>query len=197
MSKTELRDHMLPQLRALATSAIAAASASALRRLDALLCAGSHPALVAYAPIEWELDVSRIIESWLNAGATVAAPRAVGRGYELAVAPPLSEWITGRFGICEPPPAAPRLAAEAVRQAVWLVPGLAFDRRGVRLGRGAGYYDRLLANGDGLKIGLAHDFQVIDSVPSSPHDIRMDLIVTDRQAVTVSSAVLSTENSKE
>jgi 5-formyltetrahydrofolate cyclo-ligase len=75
------------------------------------------------------------------------------------------------------------------------VPAVAFDTSGARLGRGGGYYDRLLAGCDGLKIGIAHNFQVLDDIPSAPHDVRMDLIVTDQQTVTVDPANL-THNSE-
>lgn len=84
----------------------------------------------------------------------------------------------GRWGILEP-------RREAIRPVppenidVWLVPGLAFDPRGNRLGRGIGHFDRLLCGARGVKIGLAYDFQLIEEVPSEPHDVRMDFIVTE------------------
>lgn len=64
-----------------------------------------------------------------------------------------------------------------------LVPGLAFDRAGGRMGFGMGYYDRLLENGDAYKIGLCYDFQLFDSIPKGEHDIKMDKIITEREIV--------------
>lgn len=59
-----------------------------------------------------------------------------------------------------------------------IVPAVAYDRRGNRLGRGRGYYDRLLAESRATKIGVGYDFQLLDSLPTEPHDIGMDIIVT-------------------
>ena len=60
--------------------------------------------------------------------------------------------------------------------AAWIVPGLAFTRDGRRLGYGGGWYDRLLASArkGSLKIGVAHEFQVVEDLPHEPHDIRLD-----------------------
>src|SRR5205085_8875887 len=59
-----------------------------------------------------------------------------------------------------------------------LVPGVAFDPGGRRLGRGKGYYDRLLASVEGVKCGVAFDQQITDHVPTGPHDIQLDCILT-------------------
>ena len=59
-----------------------------------------------------------------------------------------------------------------------LVPGLAFDLRGGRLGRGRGYYDRFLAGATGLRVGVCFEDQIVADVPLEPHDLRMDFVVT-------------------
>ena len=59
-----------------------------------------------------------------------------------------------------------------------IVPGVAFDREMNRLGRGKGFYDRLLTETSAVKIGIGYDFQLVDLLPSEPHDIKMDIIVT-------------------
>lgn len=66
-----------------------------------------------------------------------------------------------------------------------LVPGLAFDRNGGRMGFGKGYYDKLLRNSKGKKIGLCYDFQLFDSIPTQPHDVFMDCIITEKEALKV------------
>ena len=65
------------------------------------------------------------------------------------------------------------------------VPGVAFDCAGNRLGRGAGWYDRLLANLGSKKfaIGLAYEFQIVDAVPAQPWDCRVNLILTEKRAI--------------
>ena len=64
-----------------------------------------------------------------------------------------------------------------------LIPGIAFDRKGNRIGHGEGFYDRFLDGFHATKIGLAYDFQIVDSVPQEPHDIQMDYIVTDKDII--------------
>jgi 5-formyltetrahydrofolate cyclo-ligase len=59
-----------------------------------------------------------------------------------------------------------------------LVPGVAFDLRGRRLGRGKGFYDRLLADAGGLKCGVAFDEQIVTEIPVEPHDVSVDCILT-------------------
>ena len=66
---------------------------------------------------------------------------------------------------------------------VLVIPGLAFDHKGNRLGRGLGFFDQLLFHTKGSKIGLAYDFQLLDSVPKCAHDIQMDFIVTNQTVV--------------
>jgi 5-formyltetrahydrofolate cyclo-ligase len=60
-----------------------------------------------------------------------------------------------------------------------IVPGIAFDRRGHRMGRGGGFYDRLLPNLRAFNIGVCFSFQMFDTIPSAAHDIAMDRVVTE------------------
>ena len=62
-----------------------------------------------------------------------------------------------------------------------IVPGVAFDKKYNRMGYGKGYYDRFLKDMTALKIGVCHSFQLVDEIPSEPHDIKMDMIVTERE----------------
>ncbi len=67
-----------------------------------------------------------------------------------------------------------------------IVPGLAFDRQGGRVGYGGGCYDRMLKNTSASKVGLAFGFQLIDHVPLEEHDICLDMVVTETEVITVS-----------
>jgi 5-formyltetrahydrofolate cyclo-ligase len=91
----------------------------------------------------------------------------------------------GRFGLREPLPSTSEVAVESI--AVMILPGLAFDRQGRRLGYGGGYYDeaagRLRAQGRGFLIGLAYDFQLVDRCPADGSDVAVDCVVTDREVV--------------
>ncbi|MDE6341585.1 MAG: 5-formyltetrahydrofolate cyclo-ligase [Muribaculaceae bacterium] len=64
-----------------------------------------------------------------------------------------------------------------------VVPAVAFDRRGNRLGRGKGFYDRLLATSRATKVGVGYDFQLFDSLPVEPHDVAMDMVITQKTVI--------------
>ncbi len=64
-----------------------------------------------------------------------------------------------------------------------IIPAVAFDRKGNRLGRGKGFYDRLLANSKATKIGVGYEFQLFDTIPSEPHDVAMDMIITQKTVI--------------
>jgi 5-formyltetrahydrofolate cyclo-ligase len=66
-----------------------------------------------------------------------------------------------------------------------VVPGIAYDRRGNRVGRGKGYYDRLLTSTRATKIGVGYDFQLVDEIDAEPHDVLMDVIVTEHELIHV------------
>jgi 5-formyltetrahydrofolate cyclo-ligase len=84
--------------------------------------------------------------------------------------------VVGAFQVREPVAGCPVVAMNRLDLA--LVPGLAFDARGHRLGRGKGFYDRLLAGFPGRTVGVAFDFQVVAQVPVEPHDIALNAVVT-------------------
>lgn len=68
-----------------------------------------------------------------------------------------------------------------------IVPGIAYDNRGNRVGRGKGYYDRLLSRTKATKIGIGDDFQLVDEIDSEPHDITMDIVITDSRIINIKS----------
>lgn len=66
-----------------------------------------------------------------------------------------------------------------------IVPGVAYDRKGRRLGRGKGFYDRFLQSTNATKIGVGYEFQLLDEIPSEPHDIGMDIIITEHSTIII------------
>ncbi|MBD5226084.1 MAG: 5-formyltetrahydrofolate cyclo-ligase [Bacteroidales bacterium] len=67
-----------------------------------------------------------------------------------------------------------------------IVPAIAYDRMGNRIGRGKGYYDRLLATTSATTIGIGYDFQLIDEdIPAEPHDVSVDIVITDRRRLVI------------
>jgi 5-formyltetrahydrofolate cyclo-ligase len=136
-------------------------------------------AVAVYLASPDEIDLSDFIREMLDRGVEVASPRWNGETYELARLKGLSDedLRCGPMNILEP------AEAEIVKPqdvSVWIVPGLAFTKDGKRLGYGGGWYDRLLAAAakDSLKIGVAHEFQIVDDLPSEQHDILLDHVVT-------------------
>jgi len=132
-----------------------------------------------YAPLPDELDLWPMLSEALAAGKLAALPRFDQglNGYRpFIVRNPLTDLSKGRYGIPEP---APHCEAAATNQLdLALVPGVGFDVVGCRLGRGKGFYDRMLAEVSGTKCGIAYDFQVRPAIPAEPHDVCLDCILT-------------------
>jgi 5-formyltetrahydrofolate cyclo-ligase len=87
-----------------------------------------------------------------------------------------NEIVPGKFRVREPKSSCVKIPPDKIGLA--LVPGVAFDLRGNRLGRGRGFYDRLLAEVRGVKCGIAFEKQIVEIIPAAAHDVRMDFILT-------------------
>ncbi len=162
-------------------------------RIRALEEYGSAETLCGFLSFRQEPDLSPLYGEWLSRGRGVYFPRfSASEGhYEMALVTDISSQLSrGHYGIMEPVSACPLLSS-CGRSMVWLVPGLSFcPETGVRLGRGRGYYDRLLAGRPGLKIGVATEGQLMEGLPSEGHDIRMDVIVTENRTVRLPREVI-------
>ncbi len=139
---------------------------------DANLVAG-------YRAVRGELDIDAPLRFLIERGATVTVPRVVGNDLEFAVWTPDESSADGPFGVPEPtlPSTVPLTGHDVV-----LVPLVAFDGSGHRLGQGGGYYDRALArrrDRHPVIIGIAHAFQEVHAVPTEPWDVALDAVVTD------------------
>lgn len=133
--------------------------------------------IAVYLASKDEIDLADFISAALSSGCTVVAPRWNGTEYELVPVVDPAKLVPGPHGILEPP-AGPVIRPVDVR--AWLVPGLAFTKDGCRLGYGGGWYDRLLAQVPKRipRIGVAYDFQIMDELPSEPHDVRLTDVVS-------------------
>ena len=105
-------------------------------------------------------------------------PRVVGEGLAFAQVDEWDELRPGALGVPEPPPA--RAAVTLGPEDVAIVPGVAFDRSGRRLGRGGGHYDRAFAAAGAWRIGVAFQLQLVPAVPHDSRDRPMDAIVTEQ-----------------
>jgi len=177
--KASLRQQLRAELKAIAPVARAIASADLCTRIRAASVWQSARAVLLFFPVPSEPDIAPLLADALDAGKLLALPRfnAATNAYEaVRVVDPVRELATGPFQVREPVAACPVTPLNRLDLA--LVPGLGFDARGHRLGRGKGHYDRLLAGFGGRKIGVAFDFQIMAEVPCEAHDIVLDDIVT-------------------
>ena len=140
--------------------------------------------VLLYASKRGEVHTDGIIRSALSLGKKVALPVTIKEGnvlelYEIKSIEELSE---GAFGILEPARNQERKVQPEEIELV-VVPGVSFDRRGHRLGYGMGYYDSLLKKVKGCKVGLAYDMQIVEHVPDEPHDVAVDMVVTQSELI--------------
>lgn len=184
IEKAMLRRAMLERRRALSPAAVVAASAAVTRQVLALPRWAGAREVLAYLPIKGELDTRAIAETVLASGKRLLLPRcrdgAPGE-LDLGCVGCLDEAIPGHYGIPEPPAGVCR-TPEAFAPDLILVPGLAFDRQGGRLGFGGGYYDRLLAlpmAADAHVVGLGYAFQLLDRLPVQAWDRPVDTVITE------------------
>jgi 5-formyltetrahydrofolate cyclo-ligase len=170
------RDALLPEARAQAAEIIAA------RGLPVQL--SSQEIVSGFMPIRSEINPLPLLRHCADAGAQLALPVVLGRGQPLS----MRAWTFGaplerrQWGIREPGPDAPEVLPDIV-----LVPLAAFDRRGYRIGYGAGYYDMTLARLRAAKkiaaVGLANAAQEIALVPNLAHDQPLDFVLTEREVI--------------
>jgi 5-formyltetrahydrofolate cyclo-ligase len=159
----------------------AAASAVICDAANAVLAARLSPGLIVavYAAKGSEVDTGRIDTAARARGLVVAYPRVHGRARLLAFHAVTPEALApSGFGLREPSSDAPAVAVEDI--AAFVVPGLAFDRMGGRLGWGRGHYDATFAAAPrALRIGLAFERQVVDQVAREAHDEALHIIITE------------------
>src|SRR5262249_53477022 len=161
---------------------MAAALALAKRGLPVEVTPGTL--ISGFSPLKSEISPLPLLRGLAAAGAKLALPVVIGRGQPLV----MRAWsfgaplVSGVWGIREPPADAPELFPD-----ILIVPLLAFDRHGHRVGYGAGYYDMTIARLRAMKpvtaIGIAFAAQEIAAVAATPRDARLDLVLTEREAI--------------
>ncbi|MDD5696982.1 MAG: 5-formyltetrahydrofolate cyclo-ligase [Victivallaceae bacterium] len=182
-AKKQLRKQHLEKRASLEAAARAAADAAINAALGTLPEVRAAERIAAYISDGTEVNLAALLEECRKAGKQVFLPRHAAfsdAGYEMVEINDLSrDLVPGKYGLMEPAPELPAAAAGQLNDLLWLVPGVAFDPAGARLGRGRGVYDRLLGNSGGLAIGVFYDCQRADRIPAAEHDRKLDLIVTE------------------
>jgi 5-formyltetrahydrofolate cyclo-ligase len=154
------------------------------------------PAYSAARTVMWYVDAGsevrtrHTLPTALTHGKRVVVPWCVveTNTLELFLLEDMSELVEGAYKILEPKVELRLLPTKLVKPEeldLVMVPGTAFDPRGGRMGQGKGYYDRLLANAraDAPLVGLAFDCQVFDEIPVAPHDVFMDMVLTESRTL--------------
>lgn len=178
-SKARLRMAMRTRLASLDPAERAGMSASLASRIESLADWRSARTVLLYSPRADEPDLGRLLASALEGGRRLGLPAydpASGSYGCREVRDLVRDLVNGRYGIPEPAPDLPWISLD--RLDFTAVPGLAFDHSGGRLGRGRGFYDRLLAGIRGLTCGVGFDFQVLSGIPVEAHDVKLNMVMT-------------------
>lgn len=178
-TKAALRRQLRGELAKLSVAERAAGSAALCSRLRSQPIWKEAKSILFFSPLSDEPDIWPLALETFAMHREVILPRYVateGRYalHRIHAGPRALE--TGQYGILEPTLACPEVDAKQLDLA--LVPGIGFTLDGGRLGRGKGYFDRLLAQVPGFKCGVAFDCQVSAEIPLEPHDVRLNCILT-------------------
>jgi len=187
-AKAALRQRMRRQRMFLARPQIEIMSRAIVERLELLMRDAGFKVLMAYVPFRNEADISPLLKRWRERGLTLVLPVTEWETrslFPVAVERYPEDLVPGRYGLLEPRRETPAGVWPPEEIDVVLVPGLAFDLRGYRLGYGDGFYDRFLRelNPRTLTVGVAFDFQVADTVFAEEHDVPVRQIVTERRII--------------
>lgn len=181
--KAELRRAAIARRDGLPAAARAAAAATiAARPLPVAVVPGAIAS--GFSPLKSEINPVPLMRAFAAAGARLALPVVAGKGRPLT----MRSWNFGEpldsgvWGIREPKPEAPEVFPD-----ILIVPLLAFDRAGRRIGYGAGYYDITIARLRAMKpvtaIGIAYAAQEVEEVPATPRDAGLDLVLTECETI--------------
>lgn len=183
-AKAELRSKIHAALKGFSTENRTSDSAKICANLRQQSFFQNTASVLFFAPLPEEPDLWPLLREVLVTKKLVALPcfDAENEAYvPRRIGDIHVEIISGKFGIREPAPTCVAIPLQDLD--LVLVPGVAFDANGYRLGRGKGFYDRLLQNFAGRKIGIAFDDQIVDAVPANKNDVKMDLIITPTRCV--------------
>jgi len=181
--KKNLRAIMIACRDALPEGCAAGWSESVQRQVLASESYRDASAIVLYAAIGNEVSTDLILTDALTSGRAVFYPRVDASTGTIVARRirDLAELVRGAYGILEPPASAEALDSKNFAKVLVCVPGVAFGLEGQRLGRGGGHYDRFIGQlgGEAITVGLAFSFQLLDRIPETGFDRRLNFIVTE------------------
>jgi len=121
-----------------------------------------------------------LTEDMMDFSKRIVLPITIGSDLKLSEIHNLDKIAPGAYDVPEPTDV---IEVDPAEIDLALIPGIAFDHRGMRVGYGKGYYDKLLKHIDAPKAGLAYSFQMVESIPSEAHDVHMDMIITEKGVI--------------
>ncbi len=186
LARTQVRSHLRARMKALRQALPDAEhrsrSARCVERIQAALSRRRNEVWALYAAHRGEVDLSELMAERQAGDLATVLPRSTSGGGLAFAAARSDSLVRGAFGIAEPGAAAEVVASHDI--AVVMVPALAVDPAGGRLGWGNGYYDRWLATAPHvLKVGVVFDFQLVCELPVEAHDVPLDFVVTDQRMI--------------
>lgn len=188
--KNQLRKEIKEQRKAIDNSEKSRLDAKINERLRQLWLYRESKTIFTYVSLAEETDTKRFIECALSDGKQVVVPRCIDgtRQMEFCLIHSLEDLEEGAFGVMEPKRTC--RIFDDYSDGFCIVPGLAFDREGYRLGYGKGYYDRFLADFCGKTVGICYNRFVIPTIPRGKFDKSVDLIVTEKRVISTRQEVL-------
>lgn len=139
--------------------------------------------LLAFVSKDIEINTELIIKQALSDGKTLALPKCKEENLmDFYIVDDLSQLMEGYYGLLEPNPEKCKMLSET-ENTVCLVPGLAFDREGYRIGFGKGYYDRFLLDYKGITVGMCYTKCVEEALPKGYYDRPIDILITEKYKI--------------
>lgn len=192
MLKSKLREVLGTKRNNLSDSEIILMSNSIKKQILQLDMYKNASNILSFISFGKEVNTKELIKSSLDCQKHLYAPRVDNKSMDFYKINNLEDLVTSKFGVSEPIPDDDNLfevSEDRVKEkTIMIIPGLAFDNKGNRLGYGKGYYDQYLSREyakDFIKIAVAYDFQIIDEVPTDEYDIPIDYIVTPSKIITI------------
>lgn len=181
MNKEEIRNQVKARKSLLSAIEKAQAALAVFSRLEQSAAFALAENILLYHSLPDELSTREFLDRW-SGRKRFFLPRV--NGLNLEILPyDRSRMALGAFHIEEP---QGEDTADISQIELVVVPAVAYDRRGNRVGRGKGYYDRLLASTGATKVGVGYDFQLIDGdIPAEPHDVAVDMVITESRRIVI------------
>lgn len=183
IQKDHIRRTVLLLRRSIKSNVYIRKNAAIYKKLHTLSLLHTADTICVYFSLADEVGTHAVISDLLKKGKTICIPKITDSSLTLYKITTLSDLKISKMGIYEPVCTSNQISGEQID--VFIIPGIAFDRYGTRIGWGKGYYDKLLTSVTQPKIGLAFSEQIFPLLPRENHDIVMDIIVTEKEIIRI------------